>query len=129
FEVPLQMLSDNPTIYLREHECTDFITKIPTTFDESIPLDGQVAEYVAVARRKGTVWFVGAMTNWTPREMTIDLSFLSAGEYRAEVFQDGVNADRDATDYQKQVFTVQAGDKLKVKLMNGGGWAARFEKK
>jgi alpha-glucosidase len=129
FEVPIQMLSDNPTIYLKEHECTEFITKVPTTFDETVPLDGKVAEYVAIARRKGETWFVGAMTNWSPRELTIDLSFLSAGEYTAEIFKDGINADRDATDYKKEVITVKSGDKLKVKLMNGGGWVARIEKK
>jgi alpha-glucosidase len=128
FEVPLQMLSDNPTIYMREHECTDFITKIPTTFDETIPLDGKVAEYVAIARRKGDTWYVGAMTNWTARELNIDFSFLDNNNYRAEVFQDGINADRDATDYKKEVINIKKGDKLTVKLMNGGGWVARMEK-
>jgi alpha-glucosidase len=128
FEVPLQMLSDNPTIYMREHECTDFITKVPTTFDETVPLDGKVAEYVAIARRKGNVWFAGAMTNWTPRELNIDLSFLGTGEYKAEIFRDGINADRDATDYKKEIINVKAGNTLEIKLMNGGGWAARFEK-
>jgi alpha-glucosidase len=128
FEVPLQMLSDNPTIYMREQECTDFITKVPTTFDETVPLDGKVAEYVAVARRKGDNWFVGVMTNWSPRELTIDFSFLDDGNYRAEVFSDGINSNRDATDYKKEVVNIKKGDKLTVKLMNGGGWAARLEK-
>ena len=54
FEVPLQMLSDNPTIYMKEQECTDFITKIPTTFDETVPLDGKVAEYVSLPAEKAT---------------------------------------------------------------------------
>jgi len=128
FEVPIQMLSDNPTIYLREKECTDFITKVPTTFDETVPLDGKVAEYVAIARKKGDTWFVGAMTNWTPRELTIDFSFLGDGNYKAEVFRDGINSDRDATDYKKEVINIKKGDKLTVKLMNGGGWTARIEK-
>jgi alpha-glucosidase len=128
FEAPLQMLSDNPTIYGKEQECTDFIVKIPVTFDETVPLDGKVAEYVAVARRKGDSWYVGAMTNWSPVELTLDISFLGTGEYRAEIFSDGINADRDASDYKKEVITVKAGDKLKVKMMNGGGLAARFEK-
>ncbi len=128
FDVPVQMLSDNPTIYMKEHECTDFITKIPTTFDETVPLDGRVAEYIAVAKRKGDEWFVAAMTNWTPREITIDLSFLGEGNYRAEIFSDGINADRDATDYIRETADVSKIGKLKVKLMNGGGWAARIEK-
>ena len=52
FYAPLQMLSDNPTIYMKEQECTDFIKNVPTTWDETVPLDGKVGEYVAVARRK-----------------------------------------------------------------------------
>lgn len=128
FEVPLQMLADNPTIYRREQECTDFITKVPTTFDETVPLDGKVAEYVSIARKKGDTWFVGAMTNWSPRELTIDFSFLDDGNYRAEVFSDGINSDRDATDYKKEVVNIKKGEKLIVKLMNGGGWAARLER-
>ena len=124
FTVPIQMLSDNPTIYLKERECTDFITKIPTTFDETVPLDGRVAEFVAVARKKGDIWYVGAMTDWTPRELTIDFSFLDNGNFKAEVFSDGINADRDATDYKREVVDIKKGDKLKVKMMNGGGWAA-----
>ena len=129
FEVPLQMLSDNATIYLKEQESTDFITSVPTVFDETVPLDGKVGEYVAIARRKGETWYVGAMTNWTPRELTIDLSFLGAGSYEADIFMDGINASRDATDYKKEIIKVSSTDKLKINLAPGGGWAARIEKK
>ena len=128
YEVPLQMMSDNPTIYMREQECTDFITSVPVTFDETVPLNGKVGEYVALARKKGNIWFAGAMTNWTPRELTLDLSFLDEGSYRAVIFRDGVNSDRDATDYKKETINVTSKDKLQIKMMNGGGWAARFEK-
>jgi len=127
FEAPLQMLSDNPTIYMKEQECTDFITKVPTTFDETVPLDGKVGEYVALARRKGTTWYVGAMTNWSPRELTLDCGFLPPGTYQAEIFKDGLNADRDATDYTREVIKVSPGDKLLIKLHGGGGWVARIE--
>src|SRR4030043_63480 len=120
FEVPLQMLSDNPTIYMKEQECTDFITKVPTTFDETIPLDGKVAEYVAIARKKDNIWYVGAMTNWTPRELTLDFSFLGEGEYEAVIFRDGINANRDATDYRKEVIKLSSIDKLTIDLSNGG---------
>lgn len=126
FTAPLQMLSDNPTIYMREQECTDFITKIPTVWDETVPLDGKVAEYTAIARRKGNTWFVGATSNWTPRELTLDFSFLPAGNYEAEVFEDGINADRDATDYKKETIKIKSGDKINIKIYGGGGWAARI---
>ncbi|OFY63860.1 MAG: Retaining alpha-galactosidase, partial [Bacteroidetes bacterium RBG_13_42_15] len=129
FEVPLQMLSDNATIYMKEQESTDFITSVPTVFDETVPLDGKVGEYVAIARRKGETWYVGAMTNWTPRELTIDLSFLGAGSYEADIFMDGINASRDATDYKREIIKVLSSDKLKVSLAPGGGWAVRIEKK
>ena len=126
FYTPLQMLSDNPTIYMKEQECTDFITSVPTVFDETVALDGKVGEYCALARRKGNIWFVGAMTNWTGRELTLDFSFLPAGKYTAETFKDGVNADRKATDYKKETISISSGDKLTVKLANGGGWVARL---
>jgi alpha-glucosidase len=128
FEAPLQMLSDNPTIYMKEQECTDFITKVPTTFDETVPLDGKVGEYTAIARRKGDTWFVGAMTNWNPRDLTLDFSFLGDGTYNVVVFKDGVNADRDGTDYKKEIIKISSGDKLNIQLAPGGGWAARIEK-
>ncbi|HVV55510.1 MAG TPA: glycoside hydrolase family 97 protein [Mucilaginibacter sp.] len=128
FEAPLQMLSDNPTAYMREQECTDFIDSVPTTFDQTVALDGKVGEFATIARRKGTTWFVGSMSNWMPRETTIDLSFLGDGNYKAIIFQDGINADRDATDYVKRVINVTSKDKIKVQLSSGGGWAARFEK-
>lgn len=127
FEVPIQMLSDSPTLYMREQECTDFITSVPTVFDETVPLAGKVGEFVAVARKKGETWYVGAMTNWDARELTLDLSFLEPGRYRAVIFQDGVNADREASDYKKVVLEVTAGERLTVHLSNGGGWAARIE--
>jgi alpha-glucosidase len=126
FTAPLQMLSDNPTTYMREQECTDFITKVPTVFDETVPLDGKVGEYTALARRKGDTWFVGATTNWTPRKLTLDFSFLPPGNYEAEVFKDGVNADRDATDYKKEIIKIKSGDQIPVQLYGGGGWAARI---
>lgn len=128
FEAPLQMLADNPTIYRREQECTDYIADVPTIFDETKALDGKVGEYVSIARRKGTTWYMGAMTNWDARALTIDLSFLGQGTYRAIIFEDGINADKNATDYKKAVKAVSSTDKLTVQLAPGGGWAARFEK-
>jgi len=128
FEAPLQMLSDNPTTYMREQESTDFIAAVPTTFDATVSLDGKVGEFVSIARKKGTTWYAGVMTNWSPRDIIIDLSFLGEGSYKAIIFEDGVNAGRDGTDYTHKVITVTAKDKLAVKMASGGGWTARFEK-
>ena len=127
FEAPFQMLADNLTVYMKEKECFDFITKVPTTFDETVPLDGKVGEYSALARKKGDIWYVGAMTDWTSRDLTLDFLFLGKGTYKAVVFKDGVNSDRDGTDYKKEVIKISAGDKLNIHLAPGGG-RARIEK-
>jgi len=128
YESPFQMLSDNPTIYMKEQECTDFIVKIPTTTDETVALDGKVGEYAAIARKKGDTWYVGVMSNWDPRDLTLDFSFLENGDYQAVVFKDGINADREAKDYKREVIKLSSSDKLNIHLAPGGGWAARIEK-
>ncbi|MGS2765039.1 glycoside hydrolase family 97 protein [Sinomicrobium sp. M5D2P9] len=123
YEAPLQMMADSPTAYMKEQESTTFISRIPTTFDETIALDGKVGEYVALARRKDERWFVGGLTNWSTREMTIDLSFLGEGTYSAEIFKDGVNADKDPTDYKREIIKVVSTDKPVINMANGGGFA------
>ena len=125
---PLQMLSDNPTIYMREQECTDFITRVPTTFDATLPLDGEMGKFVVLARKKGDTWFAGAMTNWDARDLIVDFSFLEPEKYKAIIFRDGMNADRDATDYVREEKEISSGDKLAIHLASGGGWAVRLEK-
>lgn len=126
YEAPFEMLSDNPTVYMHEQESLNFITSVPTTFDETIALDGRVSEFAVIARRKGDAWYIGAMSNWNERDVTIDLKFLNGGRYEAEIFKDGINADRDATDYKKETIQVTSENKLNVHLSNGGGWAARI---
>ena len=124
FEAPLQMLADSPTKYMQNQECTDFIAQIPTTFDETIALDGRLGDYIVIARRKGTTWYIAAMTDWTHRDFTITLPFLSAGEHKAEVFADGKNAMKEATDYRHYSEIVTNNDSLQLHLSSGGGWTA-----
>jgi alpha-glucosidase len=127
YESPLQMLADNPTHYYREPECMEFLSKVPSVWDETVVLDAKVADYVAVARKNGNEWYIGAMTDWTPRELTLDFSFLDAGKsYTAIVYQDGINADRNANDYKKVTRTISKGDKVTIQLAPGGGWACRI---
>lgn len=124
YEAPLQMLSDNPTAYRRDSICTNFIAGFPTVFDETVAIDGTVGEFAAVARRKGTTWYIGALNNWTARDLDILLSFLGEGDYEAEIFSDGVNAERDGTDYRREILSVQKTTSLKLHMAAGGGWAA-----
>jgi alpha-glucosidase len=124
YEAPLQMMADNPSNYYREAESASFISRIPTVWDETKGIDGKVGEYVLMARKKSENWYIGAMTNWDSRTLELDLSFLDQGEYSIEIMQDGINANRAANDYKRQVKTVTAGDKIKIKMASGGGWAA-----
>jgi alpha-glucosidase len=124
FEAPLQMMADSPTAYMKEQESTDFISRVPTTFDETVALDGEVGKFVAIARRKSNVWYLGAITNWDFREITIDFSFLEKGKkFQAEIFSDGINADKSAVDYKREIITVDSATKLTYHLANGGGLA------
>jgi alpha-glucosidase len=127
FDAPLTMLCDSPSNYMKEGTCLHFISGVPTTWDETIALEGKAGEYVAIARRKGDVWYVGALTDWNARELTLDLSFIK--DYPLmEIFQDGVNAHRAARDF-KQVYTNFPEDgKVSFKMAPGGGWVAVIRK-
>lgn len=126
FESPLQMLCDTPIAYLKNEECTDFIASVPTLFDQIVPLKSEIGEYVSLARRRGDDWFVGILTNWSGRHLVIDFSFLPPGEYAAEVFMDGVNADKDGTDYRRIETIVNAQSKERFYLASGGGLAMKL---
>ena len=126
YESPLQMLSDSPSNYMKEQETTDFIVNIPVVWDDIIGIDGKIGDYLLLARRSGKEWFVGALTDWTSRDMELDLSFLPSGKYSMEIFQDGINADRYAGDYKRLKASINSGDLMKIHLAPGGGWAARI---
>jgi alpha-glucosidase len=126
FESPLQMLADSPSNYRREPESLAFLAAVPTVWDETRVLDAKVGEYIVTARRKGQEWYVGAMTNWQPRDLVVDLSFLGTGAWQADTYRDGVNADRAAVDYAREKRAVKAGEKVSIHLAPGGGWVARI---
>jgi alpha-glucosidase len=129
YESPLQMLADSPSHYLREPEIMGFLGPVPTVWDETKVLDAKIGDYIAIARKHGSDWYVGSMTDWTARDMEIDLSFLPPGNYQMEAYQDGANADRYGSDYKKVTSVVSNTTKLKIKMAGGGGWAARIQKK
>ena len=125
FDAPLTMLCDSPSAYMAEPECTEFIAAFPTTWDETVPICGEIGEYVAIARRKGNAWYVGALTDWNSRDLDLDLSFIGAGKDMT-IFRDGINADRNANDYVKTEGTIPSDGIVKVHMAQGGGWAARI---
>jgi len=126
FESPFNMLCDSPLHYEQEKECTEFIAKIPTVWDETIALDGKVGEYIVMARRNGNKWYVGGLVGHEARTITVDLGFLGEGDWKVELFKDGVNATRHAEDYAR--IEAPAGKALTVEVAPGGGFAAIFTK-
>ena len=120
FIAPLAMLCDSPDQYRANSDCTDFIAQIPTVWDETRIISGKVGEWVIEARRKDNVWFVGGFTNWTERDVDIDLSWLAGKQMK--LYSDGINAHRNAEDYKITETTVPAT--LKVHMAPGGGFAA-----
>ena len=125
-ESPLNMLCDSPTNYKKEPEYTRFVAGIPTVWDETRVLQGEVGEYIVIARRKGNTWYVGGITNWTERDIVVDLSTLGSSE-RIELYSDGVNANRKGSDYRYSVEKMQGTQKaLQVHLAPGGGFMAKM---
>ena len=127
---PFTMLCDAPTNYEREQDCTDLITSIPETFDETKILLGKIGCYIVTARRHGDDWYIGGQTNWDGRTVDLSLDCLSPGEsYQATIVTDGINANHHAEDYRVTAKTVTADDKLKLKLASGGGFIMTLIKK
>jgi alpha-glucosidase len=124
FESPLNMLCDSPTNYMKEDQCSRFIAGAPTVWDETIALDGEIGKYAAIARRKGNQWYIGALTNWDARTLQFKLDFVSGAKYQIAIFQDGVNAQRVASDYTFKETTVAKNDALTIDMKPGGGWVA-----
>ncbi|MCQ2273931.1 MAG: glycoside hydrolase family 97 protein [Bacteroidales bacterium] len=121
-ESPLNMLCDSPTNYEKEPDFAKLLAGIPTVWDETRVLCGEVGEYIVTARRKGNAWYVGGITNWTERTVEVDLSELAAGRtMKAELYRDGVNANRKGSDYCKEKMSTPIGS-LTVHMAPGGGF-------
>ncbi|MEN8248449.1 MAG: glycoside hydrolase family 97 protein [Bacteroidota bacterium] len=128
YEAPMQMLCESPSIYYREQESVDFISKVPAVWDETIVLEAAVSDYILVARRSGNDWYVGGMTDWGERDLELNLSFLPENnKYKMTMFRDGVNANRIAIDYKKTEEVVDRSYNKTVHLAKGGGIAIMLE--
>lgn len=128
FDSPLSMLCDAPTNYLKEDECTKFISAIPTVWDRTVPVSGKIGEHIIMARQKDDVWYVGGITDWNAQDIEIDLSFLGNGSFSAEVFKDGINADRVAKDYKHEIISISSDKKVKIHMAPGGGFIMKIIK-
>ncbi len=122
YESPLQMLVDFPAAY-RGQTGIEFLKKVPTSWEATKVLDGRVGEFITVARRSGKEWYLGSMTNWEPRELTIPLTFLGSGAYLAEVYAD---RDVDPTGVRQERLRVRSTDVVVARLAPGGGHVMRI---
>jgi alpha-glucosidase len=125
YEVPFQMVSDTPSVY-EDQPAFEFIKHSPATWDETKVLNGVPGEFISIARRSGTSWFLGSLTNWTARELDVPLSFLGAGKYTAEIYADAEDAARYPKNVSVRRETVDSHSVLKAKLAPGGGYAVRL---
>lgn len=125
---PFTMLADSPSNYIDNQETTDFIVKIPNVFSSTKVLSGKMGEYIVTLREAPDGWYVAGQTDWTPRDYTLDLSFLPEGTYEVTLFRDGENASKQARDYKTERFSTDSSKKLPLRLAPGGGFALRIAK-
>ena len=129
YEAPLQMLADSPTKYEKNMECFSFMAKTPVVWDATIGLGGCPESYAAVARKaKDGAWYAAAISNRDARDITISTDFLGDGEWKAEIFRDADDADKEPTHYVHEFKRVKAGEKLTFRVSPGGGFVVRFDR-
>jgi alpha-glucosidase len=125
FQTPIQMVSDSPQMYA-DQPSFQFIRDVPASWDGTQVLNGEPGEFVTIARRHGDDWYLGSITNWTSRTLQIPLSFLSPGEYRAEIYADATDAGTNPKHVAIHKQIVGRGQTLTLQLASGGGCAIRF---
>ncbi len=125
---PFQMVADAPQAYENQPEF-QFILDVPAAWDETRALQGLPGENITVARRSGKDWYVGSITNWSPRTVTVPLEFLGSGQYTAEIYQDAKDADQHPQHVSIENKIVGQHDTLSLDLKPGGGFAIKFTPK
>lgn len=124
YDSPFTMLCDSPSLYEKNQDWVDFVTALPVVFDSTEIVDGEMGEYIVTRRNKGDEWYVGGMTDWNPRDYTLDFSFLPAGvNYKATILKDGINAAKQGDDYKITTISVNSGSKEQIHMAPGGGFA------
>ena len=113
----LPMMADYPSAY-RRHPLTKVMSAVPATWDDTRALAAKVGEEVVIARRSGTDWWVGAMTNRDARDAKIPLSFLPAGTFDAEIYRDDLAAEHG---FKLESRAVSAADAITLHLAAAGG--------
>ncbi len=121
----MSMLCDYPQAY-EGQDGFDFLREVPTVWDQTVVPGAGVGEWVCIARRKGTDWYLGTINNSTQRTVTISLRFLPAGTYNAEIYKDAPDAINNPNKLIKETKVVSSSDKLELNLPAGGGEVISF---
>jgi alpha-glucosidase len=123
FFSPLSMLCDSPSHYRKNTECAEFIATVPTVWDESVVVDGKIGAYIVTARRSGNAWYIGGMTDWNARTLSVNLSQLGlAAGTSLNIFSDGKNAAKNGTDYTRTSVTLPENGEVTITMAPGGGF-------
>lgn len=125
YENPVPMVSDSPQNY-KGQQAFQFLKDVPTIWDETHVLAGAPGEYATIARRHGDEWYLGSMTNWDQRTLSVPLQFLGAGNYVAEIYEDGPDASTEPKHVVIRNENVTAKSTMTLHLAPGGGAAIRF---
>jgi alpha-glucosidase len=116
YDSPLQIFSGNISQGLKEPEFMQLLGNIPTTWDETKILQGKVGEYIVTARKKGNDWYIAALNNSVPRDITMQLDFLIDGNYKTTICKDGLNAHNYGADYELVEKTFQKNEPVTIHL-------------
>lgn len=122
----LGMICDTPEAY-EGQPGFEFLQTVPTTWDKTVVPDASVNEYVAVARKHGDDWYVGAINNSQARNVEIALDFLDKGNYKVTLYKDAKDTDINPNHLVKETLTVTAKDKITVSLASDGGAAMHIQ--
>jgi alpha-glucosidase len=123
YENPMPMVTDTPEAY-EGQKGFDFIVKVPTTWDETRFVTGVAGDYIVMARRKGNTWYVGGMTDWISRKVSVSLHFLAPGKYKARLYVDGYMNENEPNAIKVAEKTVGADTSLPIAMATGGGFTA-----
>jgi alpha-glucosidase len=119
------MVSDYPGAY-RGEPGSDFLKRVPASWDETRVLSGVIGDYVVIARRYDRDWFIGAMTDWELRSIELSMDFLDDVQYHARIYSDGPLVDENPTSITIRDITVSATDTITADMASGGGYAVHL---
>lgn len=127
FDNPAPMVADYPTAY-QDQPGFEFLKRVPTWWDQTRILAGEISEYLVTARRKGATWYVGGMSAGPPREVQVPLSFLDGGTFVAHLWKDAPDSDKHPNQIRYETRNVSASDTLRIPVALDGGFVVEITK-